>query len=36
MFFYGMDTMVINAYLIFSSMETTPEISHKQFRLDVA
>jgi hypothetical protein len=36
LFFYGTDTMVINAYHIFSSMEDVPDISHKDFRMEVA
>ena len=33
MLFWALDTMLTNAYLIYSDIEGTPNISHKEFRL---
>jgi hypothetical protein len=36
MLFWAYDTMVGNAFIIFKSMPQTPELEHKQFRLQCA
>ena len=36
MLFWAYDAMVVNAFIIFTSMPQTPELEHKQFRLQYA
>ena len=36
MLFWAYDAMVVNAFIIFKSMPQTPELEHKQFRLQCA
>ena len=33
MVFFAFDTMITNAYIIFSDIEGTPVMTHKEFRL---
>ena len=36
MLFWVLDTMVTNAYYIFKDMPQTPDMTHKEFRLQAA
>ena len=36
MLFWEYDTMVVNSFIIFKSIPQTPELEHKQFRLQCA